>query len=257
MRIFRDHGPREARSKCRLAHLIEDWGVEELRYVLCERLMHDLDRAGEDIRKTSAHEDHLGVQPQRQAGLFSVGLSATTGRVSAEQMMELARLSDVYGTGDVRLTTGQNAIVTGVAERSLTALLGEELLKEMPAAPSPWFRGLVACTGTDYCNLAQIETKTRAVELSRALEQRFGAGVAPLTMHWSGCPAACGNHQAADIGFRGLKANIGGRLVEAVAIYTGGRTGPDAVAGRQILDVVPCDEGLADVVAGIVAERTR
>ncbi|MGO4880506.1 MAG: ferredoxin--nitrite reductase [Bryobacteraceae bacterium] len=255
VRIFRDHGPREARSKCRLAHLIEDWGIAELRYVLCERLMRDLDRAGEDMRKTGVHEDHLGVQPQRQAGLFSVGLCATTGRVSAEQMMELARLADAYGTAEVRLTTGQNAILTGVAERNVARLLGEELLKEMPAAPSPWFRGLVACTGTDYCNLAQIETKTRAIELSRALERRFGAGVAPLTMHWSGCPAACGNHQAADIGFRGLKANIGGRLVEAVAIYTGGRTGPDAVAGQQVLDVVPCDERLADVVAGIVAQR--
>ena len=51
VRIFRDHGPREARSKCRLAHLIEDWGIAELRYVLCERLMRELDRAGEDMRQ--------------------------------------------------------------------------------------------------------------------------------------------------------------------------------------------------------------
>jgi len=30
VRIFRDHGPREARSQCRLAHLIAEWGIEEL-----------------------------------------------------------------------------------------------------------------------------------------------------------------------------------------------------------------------------------
>ena len=46
VRIFRDHGPREARSQCRLAHLIADWGIEELRYVLCERLMRPLEAAG-------------------------------------------------------------------------------------------------------------------------------------------------------------------------------------------------------------------
>jgi len=257
VRIFRDHGPREARSKCRLAHLIEDWGIAELRYVLAERLMRELQPAGEDMRRPGLHADHLGMQPQKQTGFRSVGLAVVTGRLGAPQLTELARLSDVYGTGCVRLTTGQNAIIPDVALGNLTALLAEPLLKELPPSPSPWFRGLVACTGTDYCNLAQIETKSRAVDLSRALEQRFGTGVKPLTIHWSGCPAACGNHQAADIGFRGLKVNIGGQLVEAVAIYAGGRTGPGAAAGQQVLDVVPCDDKLPGVVAAIVEGRRQ
>ena len=252
VRIFRDHGPREARSKCRLAHLIEDWGIAELRYVLSERLMRELQPAGEDMRQRDMHADHLGVLQQKQPGLRSVGLAVAAGRASADQIAELARLSDAYGASQVRLTTGQNAIIPGVPEARVAALLGEPLLTELPPAPSPWLRGLVACTGTDYCNLAQIETKSRAVELSRALEQRFGNAAAPLTMHWSGCPAGCGNHQAADIGFRGFKANIGGQLVEAVAIYTGGRTGPGAVTGQQILDLVPCDDKLPDVVAAIL-----
>ena len=255
VRIFRDHGPREARSKCRLAHLIEDWGIAELRYVLCERLMRDLERAGDDLRHRGQHTDHLGVQPQKQTGLCSVGLAVVTGRTSADRVAELARLSDLYGTGRVRLTTGQNVVIPDVANGNVGALLGEPLLRELTPAPSPWLRGLIACTGTDYCSLAQIETKSRAIELSRALEQRLGTEVSPLTIHWSGCPAACGNHQAADIGFRGLKANINGQLVEAVAIYTGGRTGPDAVAGQQIQDVVPCDNKLPDVVAAIIRKH--
>ena len=255
VRIFRDHGPREARSKCRLSHLIEDWGIEELRYVLCERLMRDLDPAGEDMRQAGRHEDHLGVRTQKQAGMRSVGLGVTTGRVSADQTAELARLAEEYSGGGVRFTIGQNAVLPNVAEADVPRLLREPLLRDLPVKPSPFFRGLVACTGTDYCNLAQIETKARAVELSRALDQRLGNGRAPLTIHWSGCPAACGNHQAADIGFRGFKANIGGTLVEAVAIYTGGRTGPDAVAGQQIVEMALCDETLPDVVAGIIQER--
>jgi ferredoxin-nitrite reductase len=255
VRIFRDHGPREARSQCRLAHLIADWGIEELRYLLCERLMRPLEAAGEDMRQRGRHSDHLGAASQKQEGLRSVGLAVTTGRLNPGQMTELASLADQYGSGRIRMTTGQNVILTDVPVHHIPALLREPLLREMPPAPSPFFRGLVACTGTDYCNLAQIETKGYAVRISKALEEKLGTEGSPLTMHWSGCPAACGNHQAADIGFRGLRANIGGQIVDAVAIYTGGKTGPDAAAGRQVLDVVPCDDKLPEVVAGIVRQQ--
>ena len=63
--------------------------------------MRDLDRAGDDLRRRGAHEDHLGVQPQKQAGLLSVGLAVLTGRATADQIAELARLADVYGAGRV------------------------------------------------------------------------------------------------------------------------------------------------------------
>jgi ferredoxin-nitrite reductase len=255
VRIFRDHGPREARSQCRMAHLIADWGLEELRYVLCERLMKPLEEAGEDARHHGPHADHIGVAEQKQHGLRSVGLSVVTGRLTPDQVDDLARLADEYGSGNVRLTTGQNVIVPDVPVHRIPALLREALMKQLSPAPSPFFRGMVACTGTDYCNLAQIETKGYAVGLSRKLDEMLGPGHEPLTIHWSGCPAACGNHQAADIGFRGLRANLGGQIVDAVAIYTGGRTGPDARAGREVMELVRIDERLPEVVAGIIRER--
>jgi len=231
--------------------------MEELRYVLCERLMRPLEAAGEDMRKTGVHEDHVGIKPQKQEGLRSVGLSVVTGRLNPDHLTELARLADLYGSGSVRLTTGQNAIITDVAVHHMPALLREPLLKELSPAPSPLFRGLVACTGTDYCNLAQIDAKGLAVQMSQALEERLGKAGSPLTIHWSGCPAGCGNHQAADIGFRGLRVNVGDQIVDAVAIYTGGKTGPGAVAGQEVMDVVPCDDKLPDVVAGIIREREQ
>src|SRR5262249_50042522 len=88
----------------------------------------------------------------------------------------------------------------------------------------------------------------------QALEQRLGRAGAPLSIHWSGCPAGCGNHQAADIGLRGQKINVNGKLVDAVAIYAGGRTGPGAVAGEQLFDAGPCDGSLVDVVAKLVTQ---
>ena len=97
----------------------------------------------------------------------------------------------------------------------------------------------MACTGTDYCGLAQIETKGYAVQISRAVEERLGTAHQPLTMHWSGCPAGCGNHQAADIGFRGMRVNSGGRDHRCSCDLHRRRTGPDAAGGQEMLDMVP------------------
>ena len=251
VKIYRDCGPREARSKCRFAFLIEEWGLSRLRAELIERLGHELAFRGRDMR-SSAHTDHLGVTRQKQEGFRSVGLCIPTGRVNPEHLDELARLAEIYGNGEIRLTTAQNAIIPNVPADSVGGLLAEPLLKEFSPRPSPFLRGMVACVGTDYCNLALIETKSRAVELSEALDQKLGASGNPLTIHWSGCPAGCGNHQAADIGFRGFKTKVEGKLVDAVAIYAGGQTGPHAIAGEEILETVPCDENLPEVVANVI-----
>jgi ferredoxin-nitrite reductase len=254
VRVFRDHGPRDARAKCRFAFLVEEWGIPRLREELAQRLGRDLEPAGRDVRAHFHRSDHLGITRQSQPGTVAVGLRVPMGRMDPAQMEELATLAEDYGNGEIRLTTAQNAILPYVPDGRLDSLLDQGLLQEFTPAPSSFRRNVVACTGTDFCNLAQIDTKGHANELSGALEQRFGTIGAPLTMHWSGCPAGCGNHQAADIGFRGLKARIDGQIVEAVAIYVGGRTGPDAEPGHQVVEVVPCDKALPTVVAKVISD---
>ena len=71
----------------------------------------------------------------------------------------------------MRLTTGQNVIVPNVAESGLTQMLAEPVLRELPYAPSGLVRGLVSCTGIDYCHMALIETKELALSTARALER--------------------------------------------------------------------------------------
>jgi ferredoxin-nitrite reductase len=254
IKIYRDHGPREARAKCRFAFLVEEWGLSRLRSELTARMDCELALRGRDMRSLR-HADHLGLTSQWQAGLVAVGLCVPTGRISAEELHELARLADVYGRSEIRLTTNQNAVIPYVPSTRLPQLYQEPLLQKFSPRPSPFFRGLVACVGTDYCNLALIETKHRAIELSSALHEKLGASAKPLTIHWSGCPAGCGNHEAADIGLRGFKTKIDGKLVEAVAVYAGGRTGALAKPGQEILSMVPCDETLPDVLADVLQSR--
>src|SRR5260370_1402589 len=255
IRIYRDHGPRAARSKCRFAFLIEEWGLSRLRAELIERLGHELAFQGRDMRGSKL-SDHLGASSQKQSGLVAVRLCIPTGRVNPDQLDELARLADVYGNGEIRLTTGQDAIIPNVAAARVAKLLEEPLLKQLSPRPSPFVRGLVACVGTDYCNLALIETKSRAIALSEALHNKMGSGINPLTIHWSGCPAGCGNHQAADVGLRGFKTRIDGKIVDAVAIYTGGRAGPHAIAGQGSLETGPGGEPVpARVATRIQSDR--
>jgi ferredoxin-nitrite reductase len=238
--VYRDHGPRESRSKARLAFLIEDWGAARFRRALEAQLGRALPGAGRDARRAGT-TDHVGVFRQRQPGLNYVGLKTPVGRVTGDQLLELARLADEYGRGALRFTPAQNIIIPDVIDARLGALATEPLLKDLPYNPPAVQRGLVSCTGTDFCNLALIDTKTRAMALARDLERHL-PNTRALTVRWSGCPASCGNHHTADVGLQGCKVKVNGRIVDGVHVFVGGRGGRDPRAAVKILEDMPCDE---------------
>ena len=238
--IFRDHGSREARGRARLAFLVDEWGGERFRKELETRLGSPLTPAGRDARGTRT-TDHVGIFRQREAGLNYVGLKTPVGRVTGDQLLELARLAERYGRGQLRFTPTQNVLIPHVPDTRLGELIQEPLLKALPYNPSEVQRGLVSCTGTDFCNLALIDTKTRAMALARDFERRLESA-RPLTVRWSGCPASCGNHHTADVGLQGCKVKVDGKIVDGVHVFVGGRGGRDPRAGQKIMEDVPCDD---------------
>jgi ferredoxin-nitrite reductase len=247
--IFRDHGQRELRTKARLAFLLESWGVEGFRRELERRVDRPLLTAGKDQR-TAKHTDHVGILRQKQEGLNYVGLAVPVGRITAEDMVQVAELAENYGNGQLRLTIGQNIIIPGVPDDKIGALTAEPILKDLRYDPSEVMRGLVSCTGMDYCHFALIETKGWALRTARLLEAKLGK-TQPLRMHWSGCPAGCGNHSVADIGLLGKNIKVNGEVVEAVDVFAGGDAGCEPNPPIKIMEDVPCGE-LADVVAGLM-----
>jgi ferredoxin-nitrite reductase len=238
--VFRDHGPRESRSRSRLAFLVAAWGAPRFRAELEARLGRPLPPAGRHARGPSA-TDHVGVFRQRHPGLNYVGLKTPVGRVTGAQLLELARLAEAYGRAELRVTPLQNVLLPHVPDTRLGDLTAEPLLRELPYNPSEVQRGLVACTGTDFCNLALIDTKTRAMALARALESKIDRA-RPISVRWSGCPASCGNHHTADVGLQGCKVKVDGKIVDGVHVFVGGRGGTEPRAGVRILDDLPCDE---------------
>jgi ferredoxin-nitrite reductase len=262
-RLFRDHGPRAQRNRARLAFLIEERGVPWFRSELERRWGRPLLAAGADLRKPH-HVDHLGIHPQKKPGrdhdgpgLNCVGLLVPVGRITTAQLRGVADLAERYGDGQVRITVGQNLLIPNVPDPLLAALTDEPLLRELPYDPSPILRGLVSCTGNDYCHMALIETKGWAVEVARELERRTaGRKVQPLTIHWSGCSAGCGLHQAATIGLQGCRSRVNGRVVDAAHVCVKGRTGPDPVVAADLMYDVPCDR-LADALEPLVSYLPR
>jgi ferredoxin-nitrite reductase len=261
-RLFRDHGPRQQRNRARLAFLLEERGAAWMRAELAKRLGQTLWSAGSDGRKPH-HADHLGIHPQQRPAFdggpqrFAVGLLVPVGRITSAQMRGVADLAERYGTGAVRVTVGQNVVLVNVPEDRLGALTEEPLLRELPHDPSPIMRGLVSCTGNDYCAMALIDTKGYAVEVARELERRTaGRKLQPLTMHWSGCPAGCGLHQVATIGLQGCRSRVNGQVVDAAHVCINGRAGPEPVVATDVMYDVPVAR-LAEALEPLVSYLPR
>ncbi|KAG2704198.1 hypothetical protein I3843_06G163600 [Carya illinoinensis] len=258
LEAYRDLGNRGNRQKTRMMWLIDELGIEGFRSEVVKRMpQKQLERASPEdlIQKQGERRDYLGVHPQKQEGFSYVGLHIPVGRVQADDMDELARLADSYGSGELRLTVEQNIIIPNIENSKLNALLEEPLLKDrLSPEPPLLMKGLVACTGNQFCGQAIIETKARALKVTEEV-QRQVAVTRPIRMHWTGCPNSCGQVQVADIGFMGCMARDENRKpCEGVDVFLGGRIGSDSHLGDLYKKGVPCKD-LVPLVVDILVKH--
>ena len=246
-------GLRASRAKARLMWLIDQWGLERFRAEVEQEVGYSLMPAAPTTLIDRDKQDHIGVHPQKQTGYVYVGLHVPAGRLSADTMFELARLAEVYGNGEIRLTVEQNVILPFVPDERVAVLLQEPLLQQLQIAPLPLSRSLVSCTGKQYCNFALVETKARGVAIAQQLDQQLHLPQR-VRIHWTGCPNSCGQAQAGDIGLIGTKVRQDSEIVEGVDIYMGGKVGKDAQLGQLVRSSVPCDQ-LLQVLRELLMEH--
>lgn len=236
LEVFRDHGPREQRKQARLKVLLGEWSIERFRAAVQERMGVALARAAESATRQHGG-DHIGISPQRQPGRSVVGCLVPVGRVSGDDLIEFGQLAAEYGSAELRLTVQQNVLIPDVPDERLGALLAEPLLETYSPKPSPWIRSMVTCTGNDYCHFSLIDTKAEALRLASALEERYEIDE-PVRIQMSGCPHACGQHRAGEIGLLGDRKRIDGAILDAADIFAGGCLGDDARLGERIAEGV-------------------
>lgn len=258
LEAYRDLGTRGNRQKTRMMWLIDELGVEGFRSEVEKRMPElELERASSEdlVQQQWERRDYLGVHPQKQEGFSFVGLHIPVGRVQADDMDELARLADEYGSGELRLTVEQNIIIPNIENSKLEALLNEPLLQNrFSPVPPILMKGLVACTGSQFCGQAIIETKARALKVTEEVE-RLVSVTRPVRMHWTGCPNTCGQVQVADIGFMGcMTRDENGKVVEGADVFLGGRIGSDSHLGEVYKKAVPCKD-LVPLVVDILVQH--
>ena len=236
-KIFRDSDVlRESRERARLKFLFlkHGWTAERFLFELQKRIGFELAPAVPEIIPNDVYRDHVGVGAQKQPGYFYVGASVLRGRIRAQQLLAAAEVAEQYAGGELRTTNMQNLLIVNVPQQHV-ALVARGLTQAgLPVAGSPFRRGIIACTGTEFCKIAITETKSFARWLAEELDDRLPGFEQHLKLHVTGCPNSCGQHWIADLGLEGKKIKQDGQLIDAYYFCVGGAVGLHQAIARPV-----------------------
>jgi ferredoxin-nitrite reductase len=241
VRAFIDHGDRTDRKKARLKYVLERLGLdgfltEAEKHLSFKPQRFPLERCVP--RKPSVKGAHLGIHPQRQAGLFYLGVAVPVGRLTVDQMRVLANIAEQHGSGTLRLTVWQNLLISDVPEAEIAAAEAGVKALGLDLRAGPIRSGLVACTGNTGCKFALTNTKGQALQLAEELEASVALDQS-LNVHLTGCPNSCAQHYVADIGLLGTKVEAGEDMVEGYDVFVGGGAGAEQRLGRPLFRAIP------------------
>src|SRR5207248_5621921 len=136
-----------------------DWGAERVREVLQKEFLgRDLPDGPPPPPSAIALRDHVGVHQQRDGRAF-VGFSLRAGRISGHQLRLVADLAERHGSSSVRLTPQQKMVIVDVEPATTGQLVADLEGLDLPARPGAFRKGMMACTGIEFCKLAIGETK--------------------------------------------------------------------------------------------------
>ena len=235
--LFRDAAVlREHRERARLKFLFlrHGWTAEAFLRALEERIGVPLDPAVPEEAPSDILRDHVGIRAQKQPGYSYVGAAVLRGRLTAGQMQGAADLAERFASGELRTTNMQNLLIVNVPNARTEQLARELGEIGLPVSGSPFWRGAIACTGTEFCKLAITETKGFARWLVEEMDERLPEFDHQLKLHVTGCPNSCGQHWIADIGLEGKKIKADGRLQDAYYFCVGGAVGKHQTVARPI-----------------------
>ena len=264
VRVYIANGNRGDRKKARLKHLLETWTLDQYLDETEKLLGWQLRRGAPDqseIRdpKSEIPHSHIGIHPQRQNGLNYIGVAMPVGQITPKQMLRVAEIADLYGSGEIRLTVWQNFIIPNVPD-AYVATVRKALRKIGFDTQQSMLRGgLIACTGNSFCKFAQANTKAHATALADYLEKKLTLDQ-PINIHLTGCPNSCAQHYMGDIGLLGTKTKVAGESVEGYHVFIGGGFGAHQAVGRQIFTGVAFEDlklTLEKVLRGYLRHRTE
>ncbi|MEN8812742.1 MAG: nitrite/sulfite reductase, partial [Candidatus Arcticimaribacter sp.] len=244
IRLFDRHGERNKRNKARLKFLVKDLGLEQFLTLVedekkslltqsfpIQATERKLDEAQIKLDEIDVQTDSAFTQwkkvntfPQKQTGYLSVGIAVQTGDISSNKARKLAEVITRFTKNDNRFTIAQSVLLRDVKEEHLPALYLALKALDFHRIGFHKTNDIVACPGTDTCNLGIASSYGLARELQKVIEGEFNHLIEAhdLKIRISGCMNACGQHTLGHIGFQGMTLKANGNIAPATQILLGG-----------------------------------
>ncbi len=245
--IFREYGYREKRTRARLKFLVADKGPDWILQKIEQKIKTKLLKDPSLQHPPAQHQDHIGTG-QQQDGNYFLGIPIGRGRLSHKNMTDIANSAEKYAVNKkrIRLTNKQNILILDIPQKNLIHIQEQLAQAGLATKAHPLRDTLVSCTGSEFCNLAVVETKHRAGKVLDYLEKNTKLD-RPLFISFTGCPNACAQFQIADIGLTGTIAKHPTKLndknkplkVDAYNVLLGAGIGADPQFGEVIAKQIP------------------
>ena len=248
--LFRDYGYRRSRNRARLKFLVRDWGPQRFREVLEAEYLKE--RLPDGPAPGAAQDGFARPRGHRAAARRAAsrsGWPCAPGGRRARRCAALADLAEEYGSGRVRTTTHQKAIVLDVADDRV-----EQLVER--AGPARFRRAAQQRSGAPrWPARASSTASSRSSRPSRAPTSWWPSSSAgcrasaeTVGIHLNGCPNSCARFQVADIGLKG--SIVGGG--EGFQLHLGGHLGRQSRLARKLRGLKVTAEALPDYVEGLL-----
>jgi sulfite reductase beta subunit-like hemoprotein len=239
--LYRDNGNRESKAKARFKWLLHNWGHEKFMSVLEAKLGVSFEAYKGSL--FHGRGEHFGINPQSQDGYPFVTVPILGGRLTSREMLELSRLTDEFGSGELRLTPSQNILIPNVSD-SVSLVSALEGMGFPFHAPNIRWTG-IGCA-SDFCGKSRSpHAKETVKQVTAHLERTFDASFldsSNFVIHASGCPNNCCPSNIAEVGLLGRTTREEDPIVQAYDVLLGGGFGPEPVFGRRILESVSPEE---------------
>lgn len=250
--LFRVRGSREKRNAARFRFLVEELRPAGVLHEIEQRLGYSLDAHAEQPRPATSYDELIGWFRQAERDRWTMGLCVPLGRLTWRQLEGLGVLAARWGSGSLRTTHEQGIAVVDIPDAHRAAAVTDAAALGLSIHADSLDRNTMACTGSQFCNIAVTETKGQMFQLLDKLRKKQ-VRLEGIRIHMSGCPSSCAQHFTADIGLKGVRVRrlLGTR--EGFDVFLGGGVGGDVQMGRLYRLGVDADQ-LPTLIEEVVTE---
>ncbi|MFT6538604.1 MAG: nitrite/sulfite reductase [Thalassolituus sp.] len=268
IRVYNQFGRRDNKYKARIKILVKALGVDRMRELVEDEWNRIKDGEGKltqaELERVKGHftdpaykalsnEPEAFVAARTENAAFARWLGRNVrshkkdgyavvtltlkqigtppGDVTAEQMDQVAELSDEFSFGELRSTHQQNLVLPDVEQSQLFEVWQRAKAIGMATPTLGLLTDMICCPGGDFCALANAKSIPVAEDIQARFENLdYQHDLGEIDLNISGCMNACGHHHIGNIGVLGVDK----KGEEFYQVSLGGNSGGNDAHGSSL-----------------------